>query len=78
LDIKVYGKEACTYCVSAKELLERVEQDYTYIDVMEDLESLQMLRDEGHRTVPVIYINGKHLGGYMELVKFFKDRNEDG
>ena len=59
----------CGYCDAAKRLLERNNLEFTDIDVS----TKDGLRDEmtkkanGRRTIPQIFFNDKHIGGYQEL-----------
>ena len=59
----------CGYCDAAKRLLERNNLEFTDIDVS----TKDGLRDEmtkkanGRRTIPQIFFNDEHVGGYQEL-----------
>jgi glutaredoxin 3 len=59
----------CPYCVQAKRLLKERAIPYDEIDVSDDAElRAQMVeRAGGKRTVPQIFIDGNHVGGYVEL-----------
>lgn len=68
----IWSQLNCAHCVSAKRLL--LMKGYTYTEKIigeggsytkKDL--LEEVPDA--RTVPQIFINGKHIGGYSELVK---------
>lgn len=61
----VYGKEGCTYCKKAVDLLEQMGQKVSYID-MKDVENTA-----GWKTVPQIFTEKHHIGGYAELEKHF-------
>lgn len=67
--IEVYTKQNCSYCNSAKKLLRLKHQGFSEIDVEQNPAKLgEMLeRSQGRRTVPEIFIDGKHVGGYEEL-----------
>lgn len=65
----VYGKNTCHFCDLAKKLLAQKNLEFTYIDVMEDAESLKKLKDEGFKTVPQIWKDGEHIGGFTELTE---------
>lgn len=64
----IYGHEQCTYCVKAKDLLESKQLAYEYINVRKDEEALAFIKDEGFSTVPQIYEDEWHVGGFNELV----------
>lgn len=65
----VYSSPFCGYCGAAKRLLTQKGAPFTEIDVMFDPErKAEMLeRSGGRRTVPQIFIDGRHIGGYDDL-----------
>lgn len=78
----VYGKENCSYCVKAKDLLTKNGVDFDYVDV-----SVQANRDEllslaesigvTVSTVPQIFqtdweSDTHYIGGYKELTNVLK------
>jgi glutaredoxin 3 len=67
--IVVYSQPFCGYCSAAKRLLASKGANYTEIDVMLDPgERTKMIeRSGGRRTVPQIFIDGRHVGGYDDL-----------
>jgi glutaredoxin 3 len=67
--VTVYSTSMCPFCVQAKRLLTERAIPYDEIDVGDDAElRAQMVeRAGGKRTVPQIFIDGKHVGGYVEL-----------
>lgn len=70
---KVYGKPDCRFCELAKDALERRSEPYQYVDVTEDKESLTFLRNNNFKSVPQIYHNEKHIGGFQELQQFLEE-----
>jgi len=58
-------------CRAAKHLLGKKGAAFTEIDVSEDLALRQEMIDRayGRRTVPQIFINGTHVGGFEELAE---------
>ena len=65
----MYCTAACPYCVRAEQLLQRkgvqaIEK--IRVDLEPELR-VAMMEKTGRRTVPQIYIGGKHVGGYDEL-----------
>lgn len=72
--VVVYGKPGCSFCTSAKGLLERNVIEYDYIDISEDKEAYSYIIEQGHRTVPQIYIDKRHIGGYNELLAHMTKR----
>jgi glutaredoxin 3 len=81
--ITIYSKNDCPYCVQAKKLLELKGIEYTEIRVDEVPEAREFIVNEGHRTVPQIYRDGKLLvaGGYQGLARqpqeFFTQLKEE-
>ena len=67
--LTVYSKPNCPYCEQAKSWLDSNKIEYRTIDISEDTESLNMLREQGHKTVPQLYLNGEVLvsGGWEGL-----------
>lgn len=57
--IKIYGKSnGCVNCNIAKDMLERNNIEYKFIDITEDDEALKLIRSLGYRQVPVIENEG--------------------
>lgn len=68
-DIEIYTTKICPYCVRAKSLLQKKGAPFKEIDVTSDAELRTALVQKagGQRTVPQIFINGKHIGGSDDL-----------
>ena len=69
MKIEIYTKHTCSYCVRAKQLFDQKKVPYTEIPVDTDPKELEMmlLRAEGRRTVPQIFINDQGIGGCDDL-----------
>ncbi len=67
--IEVYSSLWCPFCSRAKALLKRKGVAYEEIDVDRDpnLRQQMMRRAGGRRTVPQIFIDGRHVGGSDDL-----------
>jgi glutaredoxin 3 len=67
--IVVYSTPFCGYCGAAKRLLASKGVQITEIDVMFDPDQRRKMMDQsgGRRTVPQIFIDGRHIGGFDEL-----------
>ncbi len=67
--VTLYTKMHCPYCVGAKSLLEEKGQEYEEIDIGKNPSerSNMMERAHGGHTVPQIFIEDKHVGGYDDL-----------
>lgn len=72
-EVIVYSTSRCPYCTRAKQLLERKKIPFVEIDVTDDVAlRAQLEADTGRRTVPQIFINGKHVGGCDDLFELDK------
>lgn len=72
----VYTTTVCPYCQSAKRLL--TEKNVSFEEIgLDDKPDLRMELSEkfgGWRTVPMIVLDGEFIGGYTELVQWFKQQ----
>lgn len=68
--IEVYSTAVCPYCVSAKNLLKSkgLEWNEVRIDMDPSARDAMLARSGGRRTVPQIFINDHHVGGFDDLV----------
>jgi len=67
--ITIYGSPNCRFCTLAKDLADRTNISYNYIDVTKHEPSQDMFRARGFKTVPQIFDNDTYIGGYQEFVK---------
>ena len=67
--ITVYSTASCPFCMRAKELLEKKGAAFTTISVDTNPEYIdEMVKNSGGRTtVPQIFIDDYHVGGFDEL-----------
>ena len=68
-NIIVYSGPMCGYCDAAKRLLARNNLEFTDIDIStkEGLRDEMTKKANGRRTIPQIFFNDEHVGGYQEL-----------
>jgi glutaredoxin 3 len=68
--VVVYTTQSCPYCRAAKELLNKRSIAFTEIDVTGDADARERLVEMsgGRMTVPQIFVDGKAIGGYDDLV----------
>lgn len=67
-EILIYTTKTCPYCVKAKMLFKKKDAKYKEIDASDDKIREDMIqKSSGKRTVPQIFINGKHIGGCDDL-----------
>ena len=69
VEVSIYTKDYCPYCKKAKTLLDIKKADYQEFDVGTDESLLQEMvkKSGGAKTVPQIFIGGKHIGGCDDL-----------
>lgn len=67
-DVVIYTTPLCPYCVAAKSLLREKGAGFREIDVSRDSASREeMTRLSGRRTVPQVFIDSRHIGGFDDL-----------
>lgn len=68
-DVVIYATATCPYCHAAERLLHsRGINDISLIRVDLDFQKrTEMIEKTGRRTVPQIYINNHHVGGFDDL-----------
>ena len=68
-NITVYSGPMCNFCDAAKRLLSRNNLNYNEIDIStkEGLRDEMTKRANGRRTIPQIFFDDYHVGGYQEL-----------
>lgn len=72
-EVVMYATAFCGYCSAARRLLEGKGVAYAEIDVMFDAaKRKEMIARSGRRTVPQIFIGGRHVGGFDELAALEK------
>ncbi|MCB1864810.1 MAG: glutaredoxin [Chromatiales bacterium] len=67
--IEIFSTSFCRHCVAAREFLDA--RNIEYVDNRLDLMPLErdeMIRRCGLKSVPQIFIDGRHVGGYEQLV----------
>ncbi len=72
--ITMYTTAICPYCVAAKNLLKARGLSWDEVRVDNDAARREeMVALSGRRSVPQIFLDQQHIGGYEDLVEF--DRN---
>lgn len=79
VQVTIYTKDYCPYCVRAKGLLTRKGVAFKEIDITHDekLQAEMIEKSGGRRTVPQIFINGKSVGGSDDLHALEKEGKLD-
>ena len=67
--ILMYSGPMCNFCEAAKRLLDRNNLKYEVIDVSsgDGIRDEMIKKSNGKRTIPQIFFNDYHVGGYQEL-----------
>ena len=76
-NITVYSGPSCGFCDAAKKLLGRNNLEYKEIDISTDpnLMGEMIKKAGGKRTIPQIFFEEHHVGGYQELRELEKSGN---
>ena len=67
--ITIYSGPLCNFCEAAKRLLARNNLSYKEIDISTEdgLREEMIKKANGKRTIPQIFFDDYHVGGYVEL-----------
>ena len=72
MKIEIYTKPSCPFCVNAKNLIQSKGFDFTEYTLGENGITKQTIIDRLNgkviSTVPQIFIDDEHIGGYTDLV----------
>jgi len=76
--IEMYCTETCPYCQRAESLLTKKGVEFKKIDIESD-ESLfdEMVKRAGRDSVPQIFIDDRHIGGFDDMVELDIDDELD-
>ena len=70
----LWSKYHCPYCDMAKSLLEQKGREFEERKIGDGYTKEELLEEVPNaRTVPQIFLNGEHVGGYTELQKFLRE-----
>jgi len=67
--VEMYMKPTCGFCHAAMRMLDAKGVGFTKIDILAqpELRPTMIQRANGRSTVPQIFIDGQHIGGYDDL-----------
>ncbi len=73
--ILMYSGPMCNFCEAAKRLLDRNNLKYEVIDISsgDGIRDEMIKKSNGKRTIPQIFFNDYHVGGYQELRELEKE-----
>ncbi len=77
----IFGHPGCPYCVRAKELVERLKEqrddfNFRYVDIhAEGITKADLEKTVGKpvKTVPQIFVDEQHIGGYTDFEAYVKE-----
>ena len=74
--ILIYTSNNCTFCNSAKELLKNKKLNFKEINISKNnlLKKKMVEKTNGLMTVPQIFINSNHIGGFEDLYNLEKKK----
>ena len=67
--VTIYTGPLCNYCEAAKRLLTRNKVEYKEIDIskVDDAMDEMIKKANGKRTIPQIFFDDQHMGGYDDV-----------
>lgn len=73
--VTIYGRSSCGFCNMARQLCERGQYPFNYIDMVEEGLSkadLEVRFGRPVRTVPQIFVGEHYVGGFDEFSDYVK------
>ena len=79
-NIIMYTGPLCNFCEAAKRLFTRNNIKYQEIDISskEGLMEEMIKKSNGRKTIPQIFFDDQHIGGYQELRALEKEEKLEG
>lgn len=75
-NIIVWSKNNCPHCTQAKEMLASKQLGFEEKKIGRDVTKQDLLEAVPNaKTVPQIFMYGKHIGGLTDLKKYFEDHD---
>ena len=73
--ILIYSSLICPYCIAAKKLFENQKLKYTEILIDNDPDEKKKMvsLSGGRNTVPQIFFDDNHIGGYDDLMRLLEN-----
>lgn len=76
--IDLYYLSWCGYCRAARRLLDSEGIAYRFFDITNDRAAANEVKARtGHRTMPVVLLDGELVGGYTELSNLILNQGPD-
>ncbi len=64
--VQIYGADWCGPCQQSKKWCEETGKDFEFFEYTDLIE---VFTENGWKTIPQIFVDGEHIGGYDDLVK---------
>ena len=77
MDVTVFTREGCEYCVRAKGMLNDAGIDFEELVLNRDYSESTIRAVSGRATVPQVFINGERIGGSEDLQAWFEKANQN-
>jgi glutaredoxin-like protein len=74
LDVTVFSREGCQYCVRAKGMLHDAGISFEELVLNRDFHESTIRAVSGKSTVPQIFINGELIGGSEDLENYLTEK----
>ena len=75
LDVTVFTREGCPYCVRAKGMLHDAGIDFEELVLNHDFSESTLRAVSGQSRVPQVFVNGEHIGGSEELQDYLPEQS---
>ena len=75
MEATVFSTPKCSWCDKVARMLTDVEIEVNKIDITESRENFDLMTDMAGdvRTVHLVIVDGKHIGGYTETERFLNN-----
>ena len=77
LDVTVFSREGCPFCVRAKGLLNDAGIQFDELVLNRDFNESTIRAVSGKSTVPQVFVNGQYIGGSEELEAYLAEQVQD-
>tara|TARA_R110001632_G_scaffold13390_2_gene45880 strand:- start:45 stop:341 length:297 start_codon:yes stop_codon:yes gene_type:complete len=61
MTIIIYTQPNCPFCEDMKDMLDKTGYTYYTIDIKENAKGLEFMKMQGHKVVPQLYVNDRHI-----------------
>lgn len=77
MEVEIFGKPSCANCDKALEVAKSYRHNWQYKNVTYKKYYDEMISHIGHEPeiipLPIIFVNGKHVGGYRDYLQYIED-----